>query len=124
MTDEFKVEFYETSDGKCPFLDFLSALDVKLRAKVFRDLGLLQKNGNDLGMPFSKFLDDGIFELRTKLGSNNVRVLYFFIYGKTIIVTNGFKKKTQKTPIGEIQLAQKYRNEYVLRNKNIQGGKN
>jgi phage-related protein len=124
MADEFKVEFYETSDGKCPFLDFLSTLDVKLRAKVFRDLGLLQKNGNDLGMPFSKFLDDGIFELRTKLGSNNVRVLYFFIYGKTIIVTNGFKKKTQKTPIGEIQLAQKYRNEYVLRNKNIQGGKN
>ena len=124
MTDEFKVEFYETSDGKCPFLNFLSILDVKLRAKVFRDLGLLQKNGNDLGMPFSKFLDDGIFELRTKLGSNNVRVLYFFIYGKTIIVTNGFKKKTQKTPIGEIQLAQKYRNEYVLRNKNIQGGKN
>jgi phage-related protein len=124
MADEFKVEFYETSDGKCPFLDFLSTLDVKLRAKVFRDLGLLQKNGNDLGMPFSKFLDDGIFELRTKLGSNNVRVLYFFIYGKTIIITNGFKKKTQKTPIGEIQLAQKYRNEYVLRNKNIQGGKN
>ena len=124
MADEFKVEFYETSDGKCPFLDFLSTLDVKLRAKVFRDLGLLQKNGNDLGMPFSKFLDDGIFELRTKLGTNNVRVLYFFIYGKTIIVTNGFKKKTQKTPIGEIQLAQKYRNEYVLRNKNIQGGKN
>ena len=124
MTEEFKVEFYETSNGKCPFLDFLSTLDVKLRAKVFRDLGLLQKNGNDLGMPFSKFLDDGIFELRTKLGTNNVRVLYFFIYGKTIIVTNGFKKKTQKTPIGEIQLAQKYRNEYVLRNKNIQGGKN
>ena len=105
-------------------MDFLSTLDVKLRAKVFRDLGLLQKNGNDLGMPFSKFLDDGIFELRTKLGSNNVRVLYFFIYGKTIIITNGFKKKTQKTPIGEIQFAQKYRNEYVLRNKNIQGGKN
>ena len=96
MTDEFKVEFYETSDGKCPFLNFLSILDVKLRAKVFRDLGLLQKNGNDLGMPFSKFLDDGIFELRTKLGSNNVRVLYFFIYGKTISVTKEVLNKLEK----------------------------
>ncbi len=119
MPDEFKIEFYKTSDGKCPVMDFLSNLDVKLRAKVFRDLELLQKNGNDLGMPFSKFLGDGIFELRTKLGAKNVRVLYFFVYGKVIIVTNGFKKKTQKTPLGEIQMAKKYRTEYVLRNKNL-----
>ena len=124
MTETFNVEFYETSETKSPILDFVKSLDVKLRAKVFRDLGLLEKNGNNLGMPFSRLLDDGIFELRTKSGSNNVRLLYFFMIGKTIIVTNGFKKKTQKTPTREITLAKKYREEYLLRKSNVNGGKN
>ena len=51
-----------------------------------------------LGMPLAKHLDDGIFELRTVQGNNITRILYFFVVGKTIVLTNGFIKKTQKTP--------------------------
>lgn len=50
--------------------------------------------------PYSKHLDDGIFELRCKFGSDITRVLYFFYYEGKIILTNGFVKKTQKTPKG------------------------
>ena len=42
--------------------------------------------------------DDGIFELRSIEGNNIVRILYFFDKGRIIIATNGFMKKTQKTP--------------------------
>ena len=61
------------------------------------------------------FLGDGIFELRCKLGSNITRALYFFYVGKKIIVTNGFVKKTQKTPPFEIKLAKERRSDWLQR---------
>lgn len=65
--------------------------------------------------PYSKHLEDGIFELRNKVGNDITRVLYFFVIGETIVLTNGFTKKTQKTPKSEIQKAKDYRNEYFNR---------
>ena len=47
--------------------------------------------------------------------SNITRILYFFVVGHQIILTNGFVKKTQKTPPEEIALAQKYRADYFYR---------
>lgn len=69
--------------------------------------------------PYSKHLDDGIFELRCKVGSNITRVLYFFYYEGTIVLTNGFVKKTQKTPLGEIALAKERRADYIERMEKI-----
>jgi len=43
------------------------------------------------------------------------RVLYFFVIGKKAVLTNGFIKKTQETPPGEIDRAKIYRNEYLNR---------
>ena len=56
------------------------------------------KKGNQLREPYSKHLDDGIFEIPGKVGTDIARVLYFFYYGKKIVMTNGFIKKTQETP--------------------------
>ena len=71
-------------------------------------------------------MEDGIFELRCKLGSNITRALYFFYVGKRIVVTNGFVKKTQKTPPGEIKLAKDRRKDWIERQEreNENAGKN
>lgn len=76
---------------------------------------LLQEKGNQLREPYTKYLNDGIFEIRGKIGSDISRVLYFFYYGGKIIVTNGFIKKTYSTPVKEIELAKKYRKDYIKR---------
>ena len=60
---------------------------------MFGMIGLLQEKENKLREPYSKHLDDGIFELRCKVGSNITRVLYFFYYEGKIILINGFVKK-------------------------------
>ena len=73
---------------------------------------LLAENGTQLREPYSKPLDDGIFELRAKVGSDISRVLYFFMIGKKVILTNGFVKKTQKTPEKEINKKKKKKKEY------------
>ena len=88
-----------------------------MQTKIFHELILLENYGNELREPHSKSLGDGIFEVRAKHSSDITRVLYFFFVGKKIVLTNGFVKKTQKTPPEQIELAKKYRKDYLNRHK-------
>lgn len=82
-----------------------------------RMIKILKENGTRLREPYSKKLEDGIFELRIQQGNNRLRVLYFFIQGNNIVLTNGFVKKTQRTPKKEMEKAKKYRNAFLERSK-------
>ena len=115
---EFEVVFYDLPNGKEPAKEFLEGLDPKMQATLIRTVVLLQQNGPALREPYSKPLDNGLFELRAKVGSDISRVLYFFFVGRKIVLTNGFIKKTQKTPRGEIEKANAYRKEYLSRKEN------
>lgn len=108
----YDVEYYEKADGSRPAEDFILSQDAKMQAKIFATLELLEIKGPGLREPFSKPLGDGIFEVRAKQGSDISRVLYFFVVGRKVILTNGFIKKTQKTPSREIDRARRYRADY------------
>ena len=54
----------------------------------------------------------GIFEVRVEVGSDIFRVFSFFDKGQLIILVNGFQKKAQKTPKGELELAEKLKKQY------------
>ncbi len=116
---KFDVDFYRKEDGSCPVEEFLDSLSNKMRAKLLKMIVLLQKNGNELREPYSKSLGDGIFELRVKQSTDITRVLYFFVVGHKIVLTNGFVKKTQKTPETEISLAKKYREDFLDRKEHM-----
>ena len=109
---DYTVEYYEQADGTRPAEDFILSLDLKMRAKIFAALELLEMKGPGLRETFSKALGDCIFELRAKQGSDISRVLYFFVIGRKVILTNGFTKKTQKTPPQELERAKRYRADY------------
>lgn len=111
----FELELYSTEDGKEPVAEFLDSLDRKMNAKLIGLMELLEEKGTELREPYSAPLEDGIFELRCKLGSNITRALYFFYVGKRIVITNGFIKKTQKTPPGEIKMAKDRRKDWIER---------
>lgn len=115
-----KIIFYDLSNGTEPAKDFILSLDTKMRAKMVRMVKLLEENGGNLRMPYSEHLDDGIFELRACVGNDISRVLYFFFIGGCAVLTNGFIKKTQKTPEQQLELAKKYRAEYIGRKGNAQ----
>ncbi len=112
------VIFYDLPDGTMPAAEFIAGLPPKLKAKTLRTVQLLRDNGITLREPYSKHLDDGIFELRAKVSTNITRVLYFFFAGGTAVLTNGFVKKTQKTPPEELQKAKGYRAEFLGRKEN------
>ena len=115
---KFETIFYEKPDGTQPVKEFLDGLDIKMQAKMVRTIQILQENATALREPYSKHLDSGIFELRAKVGSDISRVLYFFYIGKRIVLTNGFIKKTMKTPAAEIERAKSYRDDYLSRKEN------
>lgn len=74
-----RSSFYDTIDGKCPVQDFLDSLEPKILAKTLRTIDLLEANGPLLREPYSKHIQNGLFELRTKQGSDITRVFYFFL---------------------------------------------
>ena len=118
VLQEFEIVFYKTSSGEIPVEEFLDSLNDKMRAKMLMSISIVREYGYHTRMPYSEELEDGIFELRARVGSDITRVLYFFMVGRRIILTNGFVKKTQKTPREEIERAKRYRTDYINREVN------
>ena len=63
---------------------------------------------------------NGLYEIRIELGGNIYRIFCCFDEGKIVVLFNGFQKKTQKTPKGEIEKAEKLKEEY-FKTKNENG---
>ena len=113
-----EIEFYRTGLGKCPIEDFLDSLGDKQVEKILwvlriiRDIDIVPKEY------FKKLIStDDLWEIRIKFGSNHYRILCFLYKGKTIVLTNGFGKKSQKVPLNEIKLAQERKKDYFERIK-------
>lgn len=90
---------------------FLDDLEKGTRSKVAQVLDMLEFCGNEIGMPFSKSLGGGLFELRIS-GKVSIRIIYCF-YQNYAILLHIFIKKTDKIPRRELNLA-KRRYEMIL----------
>lgn len=64
---------------------------------------LLEERGQDLRMPLSRPMGDGIFELRV-VGAVHVRLLYFFHEGEAMVI-HAFIKKTEQISRKDIEYA-------------------
>ena len=63
--------------------------------------------GPDLGMPHTRSMGQGLFELRLKASEGTARVFYCTTIGKRIVILHQFIKKSSKTPSKELDLARK-----------------
>jgi len=114
---EFELEFYKKANGDCPVSDFLASLNKVMRFKAMHALDLLELFGNRPKGDYSRFVEDGIFEVRAQTKTDITRILYFFDENRRIVLTNGFVKKTQKMPASELETAKKYRADHLARRK-------
>ena len=107
------IEFYLTPSGNCPIEEFLDSLSDQQAQKVTWVLRLVERI-DIVPIQYLKKLDgtEDIWEIRAQFGGNNYRLLGFFDGGRLIILTNGFSKKTQKTPMNEIEKAIRIMKEY------------
>jgi phage-related protein len=101
-----QVILYKEVDGECPLLKWMRSLSEKEQNKVIAKVQRLAELGFDLRRPEADYLDDGIYELRAKSGTKNLRVLYGFA-GKNIALLSHGCFKEDKVPAKEIRLAKK-----------------
>jgi phage-related protein len=109
-----KVVFYKLPSGKSPVEIFLDSLSVKEAQKVTWVLMLIEEQER-VSTKYYKQLSntDGIIEIRVQIAKNHFRILGFEHESSLVVLTNGFRKKDQKVPKPEIELAQQRRKEYL-----------
>jgi len=114
----FTIEYYELPNGDKPVKIFINGLDLKMRAKAFGRIELLEEHGNTLREPYSKAMGDGIFELRIDFAGDITRIFFFFMIGRKAVLTNDIIKKEEKTPQNALDLAKKYKTDYERKHSN------
>lgn len=114
IMEKLNFEFYKRPNGHVEFQEFLNKLNKKDRAKMLAIIYELSLHGISVGVQqnWVKFIDKNLYEVRSKVGKNQQRGLYFHVADNKFIITHGFTKKTQKTPMREIKHAQDLRDEY------------
>ena len=111
----FSLEFYRTSTGAEPALEYIRAQSKRHRAKIGRALRYLEDMGHTARRPQVDYLGGEIYELRVAIEQHQHRLLYFFHGRSIIVVTSGLLKNVGKVPQSEIDRARKYRADWMGR---------
>jgi len=97
---KWQIKYYSTKLEE----EILSLPD-GLLARYLRLTDLMHKFDSNLGMPHTKPIEGGLFELRVKSKEGIARVFFCTKIGKKIIMLHSFVKKSQKTPKKELKIA-------------------
>ncbi len=100
MPEEMEINFFNSRTEK-----FLKSLDMQARSRSARAFQTLKIYGNNLGLPLSKSLGNGLFELRIT-GNIHIRFVYAF-FENSIWMLHGFVKKTNAISMHDIAYARK-----------------
>ncbi|MGD0093102.1 MAG: type II toxin-antitoxin system RelE/ParE family toxin [Planctomycetota bacterium] len=84
-----RVVFYKEDDGTVPVQDFLAGCAPKARIKIIARIKRLRQLGHQLRRPEADYLGESIYELRTRLGHVNYRVLFFFHGNVAAVLASG-----------------------------------
>lgn len=81
------------------------ALPTSIKAKFIAILNKMQIHGPHLGLPFTKAMGSGLFEIRAKGQEGIGRGMFCMMASNQILILHVFVKKTQATPKKELDLA-------------------
>lgn len=99
----WQLRYYLDKRGGSPVEEFIEKLPEEERAPLRARIDFLGEVGNRAREPLSKSLGMGLFELRVR----SSRIFYCFKPGGVIVLLHAFRKKTQKTPKQEIEIARR-----------------
>lgn len=110
------IYYYIDNRGNSPVKEFITALPLKQRAKVFAYIDELKEQGHNLRRPLADYLGNGIYELRPRKN----RVFYFFFIKNSAVLVHIIRKDTAKVPKNDFQLCVKRKNQVGSEYKNIE----
>jgi phage-related protein len=104
----FPARFFETDSGRVPVRDWLLSLAAADRKAIGDDIRTAEF-GWPVGMPLCRSLSGhkGLWEIRTNLGEGRIARVFFCAHQGAMVLLHGFIKKSQNTPLQEIETAVK-----------------
>src|SRR5437660_12101634 len=99
---EWEIVYY-SDDAQQAILEFPAGIQAKYIHLTERMLTF----GPDLGMPHTRAMGKGLFELRLKSNEGIGRVLFCNRPQRRIMMLHAFVKKSAKTPTRELKVARK-----------------
>lgn len=97
---DWKITFYSTRVEA-----EINALPAGFVARFMRYAERMETYGPNLGMPHTRSMGDGLFELRLKAAEGIARILFCTVVERQIVLLHQFVKKSEKTPKRELQIA-------------------
>lgn len=86
-------------------------LPTGLLARYLRLTEMIEKHGPFLGMPHTRAMGDGLYELRIRSKEGIARAFYY-IKENNVVILHNFIKKTMRTPKRELEIARRRIREY------------
>lgn len=84
----------------------INSLPAGFVARFVRYADRIEIHGPNLGMPHTRPMGDGLFELRLKAAEGIARVFFCTVAERQVVVLHQFVKKSEKTPKRELKIAQ------------------
>jgi hypothetical protein len=113
----WKVDFYRDDDGFAAVEDFIAGLSREHKAKALAIIRLLEEEGPSLPYPYSSQVQGKIRELRTQLGKDKIRILYFGDARRYFILLHGLVKRSDRLSEEDIQVAEMRMHHHIQRVK-------
>jgi len=105
----WEIIFYEMDDGEKPVYDFIDNLPTSEKAKIYKEIDLLEEHGIKIGLPRAKDIKGErykkLWELRVRFNNVFFRIFYFLFTGKKFILLHVCKKKKRKTDKNDLEIA-------------------
>jgi phage-related protein len=98
-----QVIFYKSPSGNEPVRDWLKSLSIEDKKRIGEDIKTVQF-GWPLGMPLVRKIETNLWEIRVNIKNRIARIL-ITVEGNTMVLLHGFIKKSQKTPLEDLNLA-------------------
>lgn len=86
----------------------------KLLAHYLRIIDMIETYGPNLGLPFTRAMGDGLFEIRARSHQGIGRAFFCTLVGQEVVVLHSFIKKTNETPQKELTIARRRMKEVTL----------
>jgi phage-related protein len=104
------------------FLDFFNDQTAKVKDKIEQVLFVISV-AERIPIKFFQHLKrtEGLYEIRIEYQGNIYRIFSCFDESNLVVLFNGFQKKSQKTPPGEIEKALKIKTEYFIGKVKLKG---
>jgi phage-related protein len=108
------VEFFQELSGNVPVRKWLRDLSRDDRRIIGSDIRTVQVDW-PIGYPLVSPLGHKLWEVRSDLDNRIARII-FILHNGTMVLLHGFIKKSQKTPLSDIELALKRAKKYISEN--------